>query len=90
MRPPTRALYFLLAGLVDRFAYLSAGLAVILAFVGAKMLLVDVYQPPIWASLAAIALILGGAIALSLFSSRGRGGESRTGAESHPAEVPGG
>jgi tellurite resistance protein TerC len=85
-----RALYFLLAGLVDRFAYLSAGLAMILAFVGAKMLLVDVYQPPIWASLAAIALILGGAIALSLFSSRGRGGESRPGAESHPAEVPGG
>jgi tellurite resistance protein TerC len=86
-----RALYFLLAGLVDRFAYLSAGLAVILAFIGAKMLLVDLYQPPIWASLAAIVLILTGAIALSLLSSgRGRGPGARPGPESRPAEVPGG
>jgi tellurite resistance protein TerC len=86
-----RALYFLLAGLVDRFAYLSAGLALILAFIGAKMLLVDVYQPPIWASLAAIVLILTTAITLSVLSTRRRrASEARLGPDRHPAGVPGG
>jgi tellurite resistance protein TerC len=58
-----RALYFLLAGMMDRFAYLSHGLAAILAFIGVKMLLIDVWHPPIWLSLAVIAgvLVLGSA-----------------------------
>ena len=38
-----RALYFLLAGMMDRFVYLSHGLALILAVIGAKMLLIDVW-----------------------------------------------
>ena len=46
-----RALYFLLAGMMDRFVYLSHGLALILAVIGAKMLLIDVWHPPIWLSL---------------------------------------
>lgn len=53
-----RALYFLLVGVMDRFVYLSTGLAVILAFIGAKMLLIDVWHPPIWLSLAVIVVVL--------------------------------
>jgi len=49
-----RSLYFLLQGLMDRFRYLSAGLAFILAFIGVKMLLVDVWHMPIWLSLTVI------------------------------------
>jgi tellurite resistance protein TerC len=50
-----RALYFLLVGLMDRFVYLTQGLSVILAFIGVKMLLIDVWHVPIWLSLAFIA-----------------------------------
>jgi tellurite resistance protein TerC len=61
-----RALYFLLAGLMDRFVYLKYGLAAILVFVGVKMLLVDVWHIPIALSLAVIAAVLGVSVALSL------------------------
>ena len=61
-----RALYFLLAGMMDRFAYLSHGLAAILAFIGVKMLLIDVWHPPIWIPLAVIAGVLAATAALSL------------------------
>ena len=60
-----RALYFLLAGMRERFVYLSHGLAVILGFIGVKMMLVDVWHVPIWLSLAVIAGVLGVAAALS-------------------------
>ncbi len=65
-----RALYFVLAGMMDRFAYLSYGLAAILGFIGVKMLLVDVWHPPIWVSLAVIAGVLGFTILVSLRSTR--------------------
>ena len=42
-----RALYFMLAGVMDMFAYLKVGLSVVLCFVGAKMMLVDIYKVPI-------------------------------------------
>jgi len=61
-----RAMYFLLAGVVHRFVYLKYGLAAVLVFVGAKMMLVDVYKVPVVASLAVIAALIGGAIVLSL------------------------
>jgi tellurite resistance protein TerC len=61
-----RAMYFLLAGVVHRFVYLKYGLAAVLVFVGAKMMLVDVYEVPVVASLAVIAALIGGAIVLSL------------------------
>jgi tellurite resistance protein TerC len=61
-----RALYFLLAGLMDRVVYLKYGLAAILVFVGVKMLLVDVWHIPIALSLAVIAAVLGVSVALSL------------------------
>jgi tellurite resistance protein TerC len=60
-----RALYFLLADVIHRFHYLKIGLAVVLVFVGVKMLAADVYQLPIGASLFGIALVLGVAIAAS-------------------------
>ena len=66
-----RALYFLLAGMITRFAHLKAGLAAVLVFVGAKMLASHVYHVPIWLSLAVIAALIGGSIVASLFS-RGR------------------
>jgi tellurite resistance protein TerC len=67
-----RAMYFLLADLIDRFIYLKAGLAAILVFVGIKMLLLDVYKIPIWLSLSVIALCLTVAVGLSLYRTRNR------------------
>jgi tellurite resistance protein TerC len=67
-----RAMYFLLADLIDRFIYLKAGLAAILVFVGIKMLLLDVYKVPIWLSLSVIALCLTVAVGLSLYRTRNR------------------
>jgi tellurite resistance protein TerC len=61
-----RALYFVLVGMMDRFVYLSHGLAVILAFIGAKMLLIDLWHPPIWLSLAVIVGVLTATVVLSL------------------------
>ncbi len=53
-----RSLYFLLVGLMDKFVYLSEGLAFILAFIGVKMLLIDIWHVPIWLSLAVIVVTL--------------------------------
>jgi tellurite resistance protein TerC len=61
-----RALYFLLADMHARFSYLQEGLAVILAFVGIKMLIVEWYHIPTWLSLMVIALVLTVAILASL------------------------
>ena len=60
-----RALYFMLAGVMEMFAYLKVGLSFILCFVGAKMLLVDVYKIPIGMSLA----VIGGVLLLSILAS---------------------
>ena len=61
-----RSLYFALAGMVHRFWLLSYGLAVVLVFVGLKMLLIDLYKIPIEWSLIFIATIITGSIFLSL------------------------
>lgn len=58
-----RSLYFLLAGVVDKFHYLKLGLSVVLVFVGVKMLIVDIYKIPIALSLGVIATILTASIA---------------------------
>jgi tellurite resistance protein TerC len=60
-----RSLYFALAGVVNRFWLLSYGLAVVLVFVGIKMLLVDVYKIPIELSLAFIASVITLSVILS-------------------------
>lgn len=60
------ALYFLLVGMIERFRYLSLGLAVVLAFVGAKMLVSDLYKIPVYVSLAVITGVIGLTILVSL------------------------
>jgi tellurite resistance protein TerC len=61
-----RALYFLLAGMIGRFTYLKVGLAAVLAFVGVKMLISEVYKIPIWLSLTVIATAIAGSVIVSL------------------------
>ena len=61
-----RAMFFLLAGVMDRFLYLKPGLAAVLVFVGAKMMLTDIYKIPIGASLGVVAAILAVAVVASL------------------------
>ncbi|HSL42566.1 MAG TPA: TerC family protein [Anaerolineales bacterium] len=65
-----RSLYFLLAGVVDKFHYLKLGLSAVLVFVGIKMVLADVYKIPIGLSLAVIASILTISIVASLLRAR--------------------
>ncbi len=61
-----RSLYFLLAKLIDRFLYLRFGLAIILAFVGVKMIIGDYIGMSNWLSLLFILLVLLGTIVISL------------------------
>ncbi|KAB8143909.1 TerC family protein [Chloroflexia bacterium SDU3-3] len=73
-----RSLYFLLAGVMDKFHYLKLGLSVVLVFVGVKMLLPDVselltgvsYKMPTALSLGVIGLVLGGSVVASLVRAR--------------------
>ena len=81
-----RQLYFLIGGLLTKLVYLSLGLAVLLAFIGVKLLLhalhenelpfinggepLDVPEIPIWLSLAAIVVILGVTTVASLWRTR--------------------
>lgn len=65
-----RALYFALAGIMQLFHYLHYGLSVILVFVGAKMLLSDVYKVPIGIALSVIAGILFSSIVASILRPR--------------------
>ena len=68
-----RAMYFLLADLIHRFIYLKIGLALVLIWVGIKMLLkIDIYYIPTPLSLAVIATILGVSIGASLWATRGQ------------------
>lgn len=61
-----RALYFALAGMMEKFHYLKVGLSLVLAAVGAKMLLAGVYKVPIPLSLAVIGTLLAASVAASL------------------------
>jgi tellurite resistance protein TerC len=60
------ALYFVLVGMLDRFHYLSHGLAAVLVFVGIKMALSDLVEIPVYLSLVGVVAILGVAVAFSL------------------------
>ncbi|MBE8232078.1 hypothetical protein IP943_16910, partial [Leptospira borgpetersenii serovar Ballum] len=53
-----RAMYFLLANVAERFSMLKYGLSVILVFIGAKMMLIDLFHIPIGISLGVVAGIL--------------------------------
>jgi tellurite resistance protein TerC len=61
-----RSMYFLLADAADRFSLLKYGLAMVLMFIGTKMILIDIYKVPTGFSLAVVAVILGSSIWLSL------------------------
>jgi tellurite resistance protein TerC len=61
-----RSLYFVLAGIVERFRYLRVGLAAILIFFGARLLLSDVLDVPNGVSLGVIAAALALSVAASL------------------------
>jgi tellurite resistance protein TerC len=67
-----RSLYFLVAGIVHKFVYLKPALAIILAFIGAKMLLADVLHIPTAAALGFIGLILLVAAIFSLLLKHGQ------------------
>jgi tellurite resistance protein TerC len=61
-----RALYFLLANVVDKFVYLKLGLSVVLIFIGAKMLLEAFIHIPIVAALGVVGVVLGTSIVASM------------------------
>lgn len=61
-----RSLYFLLAAVIGRFVYLNVGLGLVLMFVGAKMILTDIYKISITLSLSIVAIVLASSILLSL------------------------
>ena len=61
-----RAMFFLLQGMADRFHLLPYGLALVLVFIGLKMLLIDVYKIPILVSLGVVAAIIATTVFLSL------------------------
>jgi tellurite resistance protein TerC len=67
-----RSLYFVLAHVIDRFIYLKVGLAVILTFVGVKMICSDFFHIPIFLSLAFILSVLAITIISSMIATRGR------------------
>ncbi|HMG06636.1 MAG TPA: TerC family protein [Chthoniobacterales bacterium] len=70
-----RSLYFLLARMVDRFIYLKTGLAIILGFVGTKMILADHFPIRNWISLVVIIVVLGVTITVSMLAT---GRQTRT------------
>ena len=78
-----RALYFVLADVVEKFVYIKEALAIILGFVGVKMLLMDVYKIPISISLGVIVFTLAVAVVASIFKRRG---DARTAAASNGEE----
>ncbi|HEV3147256.1 MAG TPA: TerC family protein [Chthoniobacterales bacterium] len=67
-----RSLYFLLANLIDRFIYLKTGLALVLAFVGIKMIVADFFPLPNAISLAVILFILAVTITVSMIVTQKR------------------
>jgi tellurite resistance protein TerC len=81
-----RALYFLLADVMDKFDYLKYGLAAVLTFVGIKMVIVDFYKIPIGLSLGVVAGILTISIVASLWKARDEPAELEI--SSSPTHIP--
>ena len=65
-----RALYFLLADVADRFHLLKYGLAMVLTFIGTKMLIAPWAHVPVVASLVVITVLIGGSVVASLIATR--------------------
>lgn len=66
-----RSLYFVLAGVAKRFVYLQPGLAMVLLFVGAKMVVSPFVKIPVVVSLVVVSVLLGGSIVASLIKAAG-------------------
>ena len=73
----------MLAGMIERFVYLSIGLSVVLIFVGAKFIYSGVFDTkvPIWVSLPFIATVVTVSILASLWKTRGQGHGTPPGSE---------
>jgi tellurite resistance protein TerC len=80
-----RSLYFAVARLIDRFEYLHFGLAAVLVFIGGKMALSHWVHIESMVSLVVVLALLGGAIAFSLWKTRG----ARSAATPRPGDPPG-
>ncbi|HBQ5502037.1 TPA: TerC family protein [Klebsiella pneumoniae] len=65
-----RAMYFLLAGVAERFSMLKYGLSVILVFIGVKMLIVDFYHIPVAISLGVVGGILAATLLINAWANR--------------------
>ncbi|MGH9638005.1 MAG: TerC family protein, partial [Candidatus Angelobacter sp.] len=76
-----RSLFFALSGLMKIFHYLNYGLAVVLMFIGAKMLISAKYELPTWAALAVIAGVLGISVLASVLFPK----EAKTSSAGPPA-----
>lgn len=63
-----RSLFFLLQGAANKFDYLQQGIAIVLLFIGLKMLIEKWVHIPVWASLMVIVVCIGGSILYSIFS----------------------
>lgn len=74
-----RSLFFVLAGIIHRFAYLKVGLSLTLIFIGSKMAASEFVKVPVALSLAVVASLIGGSMLYSLYRTRGEG---------KPAEPP--
>lgn len=72
-----RAMYFLLADMTERFHLLKYGLAVVLMFIGVKMLLLDTYKIPVAIALGVVALILSASVLASLLVRRRANSEAK-------------
>ncbi len=83
-----RPLYFMLAGMMDRFVYLDIGLSIVLIFVGAKFIYSGLFDAkvPIWVSLPFILLVVLGSILASLYKTRGQRRKEAPGYEEKPPE----
>ena len=67
-----RSLFFLLRGAAARFSYLQQGIAIVLLFIGAKMLVEKWIHVPVWISLLMILLCIGGSILFSIYKNYGK------------------
>ena len=82
------ALYFLLAGMMERFRYLNLGLAAVLVFVGAKMALAEIHELPVYLSLGVVAAILALAVAASWLHAAAAAAEAPSRRRAAPAPAP--
>jgi len=65
-----RSLFFLLRGAASKFDYLQQGIAIVLVFIGIKMLVVKWIHLPVWVSLLMIVICISGSIFYSIYNNR--------------------